>query len=79
MSIWVIPALIVIFLIGVFSYLSTLHIARQTESRAQTNDTPIPEALKNHPTALNPIIWVYIVVGIFFVIMITYYWTKYRY
>lgn len=79
MGMWTIPLIIVIILISIFSYLSTVHVAKETERRAQTNDTPIPEAIKNYPTALNPIIWVYVVVGLFFVIFIFYYWAKYRY
>lgn len=79
MSVWVIPTMIVIVLISLFSYLSTLHVAKQTERRAQTNDTPIPEAIRDHPTALNPIIWVYVVVGLFFVIMIFSLWASYGY
>lgn len=79
MGMWTIPAIIVVVLISVFAYMSTLHVAKETERRAQPNDTPIPEALKNHPTALNPIIWVYVVVGLFFTIIIFYNWAKYRY
>lgn len=79
MGIWTIPVVIVIVLIALFSYLSTLQVAKQTERRAQTNDTPIPEAIRDHPFMLNPIIWVYVVVGLFFSIMIFYLWATYGY
>lgn len=74
MSILWILAAISIVLISIFAYWSTIHIAKSTEIRQQTNDTPIPEAIKNNPTLLNPIFGVYVVVGLFSAIMIFYMW-----
>lgn len=81
MGMWTIPAVIAIILIIAWGYYSTVGVMKKTSQRASVTemDTPIPKAVKEHPAALNPIIMMYIIFGLFTGIMILYYWSKYGY
>lgn len=73
---WLIPAIFLIIVISVFAYLSTVRVGKNVEAKTGPNDAPIPEAAKESPTMMNPIVWAYIIVGLFFAGMIFYYWSK---
>lgn len=79
MGMWLIPSLIVITIISVISFVSTMKIAKMTSERKSEKDTPISETVEEYATMLNPIVWVYIIFLLFLGIMIFYYWTKIGY
>ncbi|MEG0258812.1 MAG: short-chain dehydrogenase [Lysinibacillus sp.] len=79
MGIWTIPAVFIIIIICAFSFIATLNVAKSTTSQGGESDSPIPEAIEDNPTMLNPIIWAYAIVGLFMAVVIFYYWSKSSY
>jgi len=75
-NMWVWPLLGVMFLIGVIGYYATRQITLLENRRQQVNDTPIPQAIKEHPYSLNPIVWVYVASLVFITVVIGYYWAS---
>ena len=74
MGIWLYPAIFVILLLCAYSYYVIVRVAKETEKLDSNEDVPIHEAIKDHPFILNPIILMYLIVGIFMGMMIFYYW-----
>ena len=74
MGIWTWPLLGVIFIICAIGFVMTRRIMVFERKRGQTNDTPIPVAVKDHPFTLNPILWVLVAALVFVSILIGYYY-----
>lgn len=79
LGIWLYPAIITGVLLLVWSYYVTMRVAKETEQQATTEDTPIHEAIKDHPFLLNPIIVMYFIMNLFLGIIIFYYWATTSY
>lgn len=79
MDIWLWPAIFTIGILFIYAIWATMAVAKQTQSRASETDTPVPDAVKEHPLILNPIIISYFVFLLFLGIIIFYYWAKYGY
>ena len=74
MGLWTWPLLGVIIIIGAIGFYTTRRIMVFERKREQTNDSPIPVAIKDHPFTLNPIILVYIAALVFVTILIGYFY-----
>jgi Trk-type K+ transport system membrane component len=74
MGLWTWPLLGIIIIIGAIGFYTTRRIMVFERKREQTNDSPIPVAVKDHPYSLNPIIWVYFAALVFIAILIGYYY-----
>jgi len=72
-TIWIWPLLSVILLIVIAAYYATRQVTLLENRRKQVNDTPIPQAVKEHPYSLNPVVWVYVSALVFIAIVIAYY------
>ena len=79
MGIWLWPAIFAIVVLCIYAVYTTMAVAKQTRARASEMDTPIPDAVKEHPLILNPIIISNAVFLLFLGIVIFYYWAKYGY
>ncbi|MFC7685591.1 short-chain dehydrogenase [Ureibacillus sp. GCM10028918] len=79
MGMWTIPTIIVGALIVVVSYLLTAGVMKKTRHRESAADVPISKLVRDHPVAMNPIIIMYIIFGLFTGIIIFYYWSIYGY
>ncbi|WP_332649592.1 short-chain dehydrogenase [Lysinibacillus sp. 54212] len=76
MDIWLWPAIFAIVVLCIYAVYTTMAVAKQTRTRESEMDTPVPEAVKEHPLILNPIIISYVVFLLFLGIVIFYYWAK---
>lgn len=76
MGMWTVPAIITVILLCAYAYYVTIQVAKKVEQGGE-HDVPIHEAIKDHPLLLNPIILMYVIVGILMTIMIFYYWSSY--
>jgi len=74
MGLWVWPLLGVILIICAIGYYATKRIMVFERRREQSNDSPIPVAIKEHPFTLNPIILVYIAALVFVIILVGYFY-----
>lgn len=79
MSIWTWPLIGAIVIIGSISFIATRRIMTLETRRAQNNDTPVSQAVKDHPYTMNPIFWVYAVALIFISLVILFYATTTTY
>ncbi|SOB91916.1 hypothetical protein SAMN05880501_101410 [Ureibacillus xyleni] len=79
MGMWVIPALITGILLVAVSYYMSYGVMKNVRKRAAATDTPISKVVRDHPIAMNPIIIMYVIFGLFTGIMIFYYWSVYGY
>lgn len=79
MGMWTIPTIITGVIIVFVAYFLTAGVMKKTRQRASATDTPISKVVKEHPIAMNPIIIMYIIFGLFTGIMIFYYWSIYGY
>lgn len=66
-------AIIVVIILCALSAYSTVAVGKHISARGTELDTSVDPAIKRHPFLLNPIIMMYIVVGIFMAIVIFYY------
>lgn len=74
MGMWLYPAIFVGVILVAWSYYATVRVAKEVEAYGGTEDTPIHEAIKDHPFLLNPVIAMYIIMNLFLGIIIFYYW-----
>jgi hypothetical protein len=79
MGMWTIPTIIAGALIVFVSYWLTAGVMKKTRQRASASDIPISKIIRDHPVAMNPIIIMYLIFGLFTGIIIFYYWTIYGY
>ncbi len=79
MGMWTIPTIITGVIIVFVSYYLTVGVMKKTRERASAMDTPISKVVRDHPIAMNPIIIMYIIFGLFTGIIIFYYWSIYGY
>jgi len=73
MDIWTWPLLIVVTLISAIALYATWSIMKFEDRRQQVNDSPVSQAVKQHPYSMNPIVWVLMAALIFISIVIAYY------
>ncbi|MGE7836190.1 hypothetical protein [Viridibacillus arvi] len=78
MDSWTWPLMAVILLICGIGYAYTRRIAKMEQQAVHNNDQPISQAVKDNPTMLNPIIWVYGLAFVFVFILIFYNVMKYK-
>ncbi|MBO2534388.1 short-chain dehydrogenase [Rummeliibacillus suwonensis] len=78
MGIWTWPLIFVVILISAVSFIWTLRIAKKQEAQNGSYDESYSKTVENNPTMLNPIIWCYIISGIFMGIVIIYYIVLYK-
>lgn len=78
MGIWLYPAIFVVLILSFVGYILTVRVGHTVEEKSGELDSPIPEAIRDHPFILNPIILSYVIAGIFSGIMIFYYWATTR-
>jgi len=76
---WTVPTIIAGVVIVLVSYLLTQSVMKKTRHRVSATDTPISKMVRDHPVAMNPIIIMYIIFGLFTGIIIFYYWAMYGY
>lgn len=72
MDIWTIPVAIVVLIVTVIT-IRSVRRWQSVDPVVDGRDSQIPEAIEEHPFALNPIIWVILVVTFFIGIVIFYY------
>ncbi len=72
MDIWTVPLIFVVLIICAIGFVSVRKLSK-LDPVIRGKDSAIPEAIEEHPFALNPIIWVILVGVIFMSIVITYY------
>ncbi|WP_146552332.1 hypothetical protein [Rummeliibacillus sp. SL167] len=78
MGIWTWPLIFVVILISAVSFIWTLRIAKKQEAQNDSYDESYSKTVENNPTMLNPIIWCYIISGVFMGIVIIYYIVLYK-
>ncbi len=76
MGIWTWPLLGVVLFISAIGLYSTWRVMTFERDRQEVNDSPIPQAVKNHPFSLNPILWSLIAALILMFVIIAYYATS---
>jgi flagellar basal body-associated protein FliL len=74
MGLWTWPLLGVIIIIAGIGFYATRKIMVFERERQQTNDAPIPVAVKDHPFTFNPIFLVYVAAAVFVTILIGYFY-----
>ncbi len=74
MGLWTWPLLGVIIIICAIGYYATRRIMVFERKREQTNDAPIPAAIKDNPISLNPIFLVYVAALVFVIVLIGYFY-----
>ncbi|MDN4492340.1 short-chain dehydrogenase [Ureibacillus aquaedulcis] len=79
MGMWTVPTIIAGVLIVAVSYWLTAGVMKRTRHRESATDVPISKLVRDHPVAMNPIIIMYIIFGLFTGIIIFYYWSIYGY
>ena len=70
MTLFTWAAIFVVIILCAFSAYATVAVGKHIESRGSELDTSVDPAIKQHPFLLNPIIMMYIIVGIFMTIVI---------
>ena len=70
MTLFTWTAILVVLILCAFSAYATMAIGKHIESRGSELDTSVDSAIKRHPFLLNPIIMMYIIVGVFMAIVI---------
>lgn len=73
MGIWTWPLLGVILIISAIGFYSTLSIMKFENRRQQANDSPVSQAVKEHPYTMNPVVWVLVAALVFISVIIAYY------
>jgi formate hydrogenlyase subunit 3/multisubunit Na+/H+ antiporter MnhD subunit len=73
MGIWTWPLLGVILIISAIGFYSTLSIMKFENRRKQVNDSPVSQAVKEHPYTMNPVVWVLVAALVFISVIIAYY------
>lgn len=76
MDIWTVPLMFVILIILLIGLMS-IRKWKNADAVIGEKDSPIPEAIEEHPFTLNPIIWIILVAAIFTGIVIFYYATSF--
>ena len=70
MTLFTWAAILVVIILCAFSAYATMAIGRHIELLDSELDTSVDPAIKRHPFLLNPIIMMYIIVGIFMTVVI---------
>lgn len=78
MGVWTWPLIFVVILISAISLILTLRDAKKQEVQSGPYDESYSKTVENNPTMLNPIIWCYLISGVFMGIVIVYYILLYR-
>jgi len=73
MTVFTWAAIFVVIILCALSAYATVAIGKHIDARDSELDTSVDPAIKQHPFLLNPIIMMYIVVGIFMTIVIFFY------
>lgn len=73
------PLIGIVFIICFLATVATMQGIREVDRRENPNVDEISEKVANHPFAFNPIILMYIIVGLFMAAIIFYYWASSRY
>ena len=76
MGVFTFPAIIVVVIICIISAWVTMDVAKRS-TNSEHDEVPM-EHVEQHPILFNPIILVYLVVGLFMTIIIFYYWASSR-
>ncbi|MFF5993126.1 short-chain dehydrogenase [Lysinibacillus sp. KU-BSD001] len=76
MSLFVWGSIVVIIILCALSAYATVVAANQIEKSNSELDTSVDPVIRRHPFLLNPIIMMYIVVGIFMTIVLFFYWAR---
>lgn len=76
MGVFTFPAIFVVVIICALATHATMTAIKETENRDHPNEDEISPNIARHPFLLNPIILIYIIVGLFMTIVIFYYWSK---
>ena len=69
MTLFTWAAIFVVIILCALSAYATVAVGKHIESRDSELDTSVDPAIKKHPFLLNPIIMMYIIVGIFMTIV----------
>lgn len=77
MTVFMWSAIFVIVILCAIAAYTTMAVAKQVEQEGEL-DAPIEQKIVDHPFLWNPIILMYIVVGIFMTIVIFGYYVAYR-
>lgn len=72
------PLMGVVFIICVLATLATMQAIREADRRENPEVDDISRKVAKHPFALNPIILIYVIVGLYMVVVIFYYWASSR-
>lgn len=72
------PLIIVCVLIAGIALFWTMGIAKKQAAQSTIEDQNYSETVENHPTMLNPIIWCYLIAGIFITFVVFYNILAYR-
>ena len=67
-------AIFIVIILCALSAYATVATAKHIDARNSELDTSVDPAIKHHPFLLNPIIMMYIIVGIFMTIVIFFYY-----
>ena len=70
MTLFTWTAIFVVVILCAFSAYATVATSKHIEARDSELDTSVDPTIKQHPFLLNPIIMMYIIVGIFMTIVI---------
>ncbi|WP_431029311.1 hypothetical protein [Lysinibacillus sp. LZ02] len=76
MSLFVWSSIVVVVILCALAAYSTMVAANQIQKSNSELDTSVDPAIRRHPFLLNPIIMMYIVVGIFMTIVLFFYWAR---
>ena len=74
MGIFTYPAIFVVIIICILSAFVTMDAAKR--SQLSERDEVDLQKVERHPVLFNPIILIYVIVGLFMGIIIFYYWAK---
>lgn len=78
MGVWTWPLIFVVIVISAIAFIWTLRIAKNQEAQSGPYDESYSKTVENNPSMLNPIIWSYIIAGIFMGFVMIYYILLYR-
>lgn len=78
MGVWTWPLIFIVILISAISFVWTMRVAKKQEVQNGPYDESYSKTVENNPTMLNPIIWCYLIAGIFMGIVMVYYILLYR-
>lgn len=72
------PLIGVVLIICALATLATMQAIREVDRRENPEVDEISGKVAKHPFALNPIVFIYIIVGLCMVVVIFYYWASSR-